>query len=212
MFRLLRGIYEQNRDLQKTGRFFYDWAEANYIAASAMAFRRELDTRSGTENLFHVLCEMRDRPSVICRARFRSTWEVERASHKEAGDSEHFTADHAFDTLPIVRKTDNPDLDHLAPASIAEDLRTLETQDSVLLHVQKTIAHRMPKTPEALVPTFGDLHEAIEVLREVIHRYYRILTQKAINTLEPTADFDVYTPFRLAWIPDPDQFDYSRCE
>ena len=49
MFRLLRGIYEQNRDLQKTGRFFYDWAEANYMRPqrwrSGESWTRDLEQR-----------------------------------------------------------------------------------------------------------------------------------------------------------------------
>ena len=74
MFRLMRGIYDQNPDLQNEGGFFIQWAAENYVAASAIAFRRELDTLPGTENLFHLLREMRERPTVISRARFCSTW------------------------------------------------------------------------------------------------------------------------------------------
>src|SRR4051812_46079338 len=69
MFRLMRGIYEQNPDLQEQGGFFLQWAADNYVAATAVAFRRELDTQAGTENLYHLLQEMRRRPDVICRAR-----------------------------------------------------------------------------------------------------------------------------------------------
>jgi hypothetical protein len=73
-FRLMRGIAAQNQRLQDTGGFFLQWMSDNYVAASAIAFRRELDTQSGTENLVHLLREMRARPSVISRARFVSTW------------------------------------------------------------------------------------------------------------------------------------------
>ena len=74
LFRLVHGVYQQNDHLQHTGGFLFQWMADNYVAASAMAFRRELDTQAGTENLIHLLREMRDHPSVISRARFRATW------------------------------------------------------------------------------------------------------------------------------------------
>src|SRR4051812_34607779 len=64
MFRLMRGVYEQNQELQNSGGFFINWAAENYVDAASMALRRELDTQAGTENLWHLLCEMRDRPAV----------------------------------------------------------------------------------------------------------------------------------------------------
>jgi hypothetical protein len=202
MFRLMRCIYEQNTHLQETGGFFLQWAAENYVDASAMALRRELDGQGGSENLFHLLCEIRKRPSVLSRARFRSTWTM---------DSKYFSVDREFDKRRIVRHR-NPEDDHIDPHMITEDLETLRAQDRVLLHVQTTIAHRSPARSDAHVPTFGDFDAAVEAVGLVFERYYLILTDRALFTREPIEQFNIYEPFRFAWIADAEQFDYKRCE
>jgi hypothetical protein len=73
-------------------------------------------------------------------------------------------------------------------------------------------AHRKPERPSAQVPRFGDFHAAVDVVHEVLSRYYLILTHKAVITFEPSAQYNVYEPFRFAWITDPELFDYKRCE
>jgi hypothetical protein len=203
MFRLMRGIYQQNDELQQTGGFFLTWAGENYVAASAMAFRRELDTQSGTENLLHLLREMRARPSVISRARFRSGW---------TGNLKLYTADHGFEVFPIIRDGSTPEADHIDPASIDADLDKLQSVDAVLEHVQTTVAHRVPERPNALVPTFDEFHKAIDVVHEVFGRYYMLLTHKALISFEPAIQYDEFAPFRFAWISDPEHFDSTRCE
>jgi hypothetical protein len=201
MFRLMRGIYEQNTNLRNTGSFFLTWAAYNYVAASAMALRRELDVQDGTENLFQMLCEIRARPTVLSRARFRSTW---------TGTSEYLTADRAFDRLRIIRHRDRPDFDHIDPDMIVDDLRRLRAQDAVLTHVQTTIAHRAPPRPDAPVPTFAEFHAALDAVGQVFERYYTILTHATLMSREPEEQFDIYEPFTFAWIADPGHFDRER--
>lgn len=203
MFRLMRGIYEQNADLRANGGFFLNWAADNYVAASAMALRRELDDQHGSQNLYHLLQEVRQRPEVVSRRKHRETW---------TGNSEYWTADKAFDQLPIIRVAANPDGDHIDPDVVAIDLRTLRSQDGVIEHIQTTIAHRAPMRAGAEVPTFADLHAAINVVREVFSRYYLILTHASVTSFEPMEQFNLFAPFRSAWITDMEQFDYSRCE
>jgi hypothetical protein len=201
MFRLMRGIYEQNPDLQKTGGFFLRWAADNYVDASAMALRRELDGQDGTENLVRMLCEMRARPTALSRARFRSTWN---------GTSAYLTADRAFDGFRIIKHRDGLDFDHIDPAMIVEDLERLTAQDDVLTHVQTTIAHRAPPRPDAPVPTFAEFHAALEAVGQVFERYYLILTHATLMAREPAEQFDIYRPFTFAWIADPRNFDHER--
>ena len=203
MFRLLRGIYQENSELCETGGFFLKWAADNYVVASVMALRRELDGQAGAENLFHLLCELRDKPSVICRARFKATWEEGR---------EQDIADRAFEELQIVRHPEDPDRDHIDPAMVREDLLTLQGLGRVVEHAQTTVAHRMPAISSEQIPTFGELHAAIEALRTVLRRYYLMLTHQSIAMFEPTEGFNLYVPFRSAWIRDAEAFDYKRCK
>lgn len=203
MFRLMRGIAIQNPALQANGGFFLQWAADNYVAASAMAFRRELDSQPGTQNLLHLLREMRDRPQVISRQRFRSSW-----SSRERGSEE---ADRAFDTFPIIR-VGEPLLDHLDPAAIDADLARLAQQDAVLEYVQTTVAHRVPERPNSEVPTFRDFHAAAKVVQEVVDKYYLLLTHCTVLSYEPEPQYDVFAPFRTAWIPNSETFNYNATD
>ncbi len=203
MFRLMRGVAEQNADLRRTGRFFLQWAADNYVAASAMALRRELDTRSGAENLFHLLCEMQQRPNVLSRARFRSTW---------TGTGKHYKADTVFDDLGIIPSPEGRDFDHIDPNKIEEDREKLKSADDVPEHVQATIAHRMPVRPEEPIPTYGEFHDAHETIWQVIVRYREILTHRTKDSREPPDEWFSVAPFEFAWIADRDTFDFNRCQ
>ena len=205
LFRLVHGVYQQNDHLQHTGGFLFQWMADNYVAASAMAFRRELDTQAGTENLIHLLREMRDRPSVISRARFRATW-----SETELNDA--WNANRAFNAYPHVEHADGPNQDHVDPDAVAADLVVLEEQDRVLEHLQTTVAHRVPELQGASVPTFAEFHAAIKAIGGVFQRYYTLLTHSTLLDLEPAAQYDEYEMFTFAWISDPERFDYEKAE
>jgi len=146
---------------------------------------------------------MSERPTVMSRARFRSTW--------SDNGPEHYTADDAFNELPIVRHHDQ-EKDHIDPTAIARDIATLKSLDAVLTHIQTNIAHRMPDRPNAPVPTFGELHAAAEDIGRVFEWYFELLTHRTLLTRTPTEQFNIYEPFRFAWISDPERFDYRRCE
>ena len=205
LFRLVHGVYQQNDHLQHTGGFLFQWMADNYVAASAMAFRRELDTQAGTENLIHLLREMRDHPSVISRARFRATW-------SETEPNNAWNANRAFNAYPHVEHADGPDQDHVDPDAVAADLVVLEEQDRVLEHVQTTVAHRGPELQGASVPTFAEFHAAIKAIGGVFRRYYTLLTHSTLLDLEPAAQYNEYEIFTFAWISDPERFDYEKAE
>jgi hypothetical protein len=52
----------------------------------------------------------------------------------------------------------------------------------------------------------------LDVVREVLSRYYLILTHYADPSFEVTAGYNIFDPFRSAWIQDPKHFDYNRCD
>ena len=104
------------------------------------------------------------------------------------------------------------DADHIDPASVAQDRALLDEQDQVLRHVERTVAHRTSATVDAYIPTIGELHGAIDKVRDVFSRYYVLLTHKAIISFEPTPQYDVYKAFSFAWIQDSEHLDYKRCE
>jgi hypothetical protein len=206
VFRMIRGIYEQNDQLRDDGGFFLMWAANNYVAASGMALRRELDSQHGVENLYHLLKEMHSRPSVISRRRFKSTWGVMETSN------DHLKADRAFDRLAIVRDQGDPNADHIDPASVAEDLAKLNELDDLLAYIQTTLAHRVPERPNASIPTFGDFHNATKAVQERIGFYYAVIKHVSIGEFEPMPQFNVFKAFESPWIPDRSNFNYTACE
>jgi hypothetical protein len=121
---------------------------------------------------------------------------------------EYAEVDRAFDTFPIVRVADQL-LDYLSPDAVEADLARLAEQDAILEYVQTTVAHRVPERPELDVPTFGDFHDAVRVVRDVVDSYYLLLTHRTVLTYEPIPQYDLFEPFRAAWIPNPEAFDLS---
>lgn len=204
IFRLMRGVFEQNTEIQETGGFLLKWAADNYVEAAMIAFRRELDTQGGTENLLHVLIEMQQRPEVISRKRFRDTW--------PRRDFEVWSPDRDFDRYPLVKDANDSERDHIDPSFAAEDLDRLEAQDHVLEHVQATIAHRVPERPSQPIPTYGEFHKAVEVVQGVIEKYYLLLAHKSIWQFEPAIQYDTHEVFTVPWIKDPNSFNYKLTE
>jgi hypothetical protein len=161
-----------------------------------------LDSQSGTENLLHVLRGLENQPQVLNRKRFRATW---------TGNSEYWTGDLAFEQYPLARKPD-PDEDHIDPAYIVADLARLNEFKRVLIYAQTHFAHRVPTEARAEIPTYRELHEAIEGVQEVIGRYYMLFGNPTPMSFEPEPQYNVYKAFEFSWIADRKHFDYRRCE
>jgi hypothetical protein len=87
------------------------------------------------------------------------------------------------------------------PKEVEVDIRSLQT--GKLLHVRRWVnqyvAHRQ-KSPTAQVPTFADIHAAIDELGALLQKYVRIVNN-ADQILDPVVAGDVMGPFRVAWLP-----------
>jgi hypothetical protein len=62
------------------------------------------------------------------------------------------------------------------------------------------------------VPTYGEFHEAVRVVQEVIQKYLLLLTHKSVTAFEPAVQYDTFEVFTKPWIPDPERFDYNKAE
>jgi hypothetical protein len=132
MFRMMRDIVQANTRLQQTGGHVIDWMFGNYVVTAAMTFRRELDRQAGTENLRNLLHEIEARPEVLSRARHRAMWGPK--------TMEFWGPDQAFDGLCIVKYPDDPERDHLDPASVRTDrLRLQDATERVRVFVERTL-------------------------------------------------------------------------
>jgi hypothetical protein len=85
---------------------------------------------------------------------------------------------------------------------IERDIRSLDAGNlaSVRQYVNQYVAHRQLK-PVATVPTFADIHVAIDDLGKLLQKYMRIV-EDVHQELEVIVDEDVLGPFRKAWLPE----------
>ncbi len=203
MFRLLRAVFDNNERLSEEGGFIFDWIVQMYVDSTLMLLRRELDDQARTENLRNLLSDIIDHPTVLTRARYRAAW----------GDQEDFgnraQANRIFDSFKPRRVEGNPDADYIDPAVVREDLVQVD-RDAEELHTyaERTRAHRTPK-PKVDTPdiTFYALHKAISDVREIVAKYYAMLTLNSIGRWEPLPLYDTIGPFIRPWVENPTAVD-----
>jgi hypothetical protein len=86
-------------------------------------------------------------------------------------------------------------------AQVEADLKALNSGN--LKKVQKYASQYLAHGPEqrpAPVPTFSDLHAAIDDLGTILRRY-SLMIEEADLVLEPPILGDWMAPFRMAWLP-----------
>jgi hypothetical protein len=191
MLRMMNEVVERNDRLRETGGHVIRWMFNNYIVASAMTFRRELDRQGGTENLRHLLEEVESRPQVVNRKR-----SLERVKSRDEWELQWANDD--FDKLPIVRVAGDSDGDHIDPLSVRKDREQLEEDtEHVREYVERTYAHR---TPQGATPvTFGEFHAAVDAMVLIFEKYYALLTGRSVAQVEPVPQFNTHECFTFPW-------------
>ncbi len=103
----------------------------------------------------------------------------------------------------LTEVRDNPGLTQqpATPSDIDADIGSLNAGNlmSVRRYVNQYVAHRQ-LTPVANVPTFADIHVAIDELGRLLQKYMR-LVEDVHQEVEVIVDEDVMGPFRTAWLP-----------
>jgi hypothetical protein len=186
MFRLLRAVFNKNAALAADGGYIVNWAAAMYLDAALMCIRREIDSQAGAENLRNLLDDIAQTPTVLTRARHVAQWP------RDDQDMAHG----AFDSFNPIRIAGDPATDHIDPAIVRADLDSLvEDVERLRTFAERTRAHRSP--PQGIDPTitFRDVHPAIRDIRQVLAKYYEILTSKPIIVWEPSPPFDPIAAF-----------------
>lgn len=193
IFRLMRAVFSSNDELSHDGGFLFNWMAANYVDASLMLVRRELDVQPGTENLRNLLEDIIDHPEVLTRARYRGQW----------GSENRDMADRVFDSFEPVRTSGRPEADYINPAIVKADLtKAVDAGERVRRFAERTRAHRTPERGIDRSLTFQDLHKAIDDIREIVGKYYSLLALSTVINWEPTAQYDQIAPFTKPWVRD----------
>jgi hypothetical protein len=197
MFRLVRAVFTTNERLSEEGGFIFQWATLNYVDATLMLLRRELDGQNAAASLFNVLQAITAHPTVINRARYLARWGPEQPVHRQI-------ANKTFEGLLPVRVAGQRDADHIDPARVRADLARVQSgAEHLQEYAQRTRAHRTPAAAfDTARLTFGELHEALDSVRDVIVRYCDLLGQSVPDRWEATASFNTILPFLKPWVED----------
>jgi hypothetical protein len=199
MFRLVRAVFSTNPWLSAEGGFIFEWIVRNYVDANLMLLRRELDIQNNTENLRNLLLDICDHSTVITRASYLARWGPKQPV-------ERWHANRAFDHFTLVKIAGHPDADYVDPDAIKADLdRVSAGAEELRQYAERTRAHRTPEAKfDPAVTTFGAVHQTLDSVREVIRKYYALITQGIIDRWEAVPQFNTIRPFERPWVTDPE--------
>jgi len=189
IWREIGKMMEANPAVGEIPSAFWDFHQENYSAAQAIAIRRQADQDHRTCSLAVLIAEMRDNPEVLTREDHVSLL-------GDRADSDLLTqrAHAGFDKLAGGG-------DHLDPRIAKDDLAELQDRArKVRTYVNQHVAHDQATPTMTTLPTFGDLHEAIDAIGVIFQKYAVMLTG-GWNLLEPVIQDDWQAIFRAAWIP-----------
>lgn len=196
VFRLLREIFNSNEQLRRTGGFLMDCFADWYVTHALMVLRRDMDKRSGTENVVTLLYDMKDHAEILTLERFLASWET-----KDPRALEY--AEERFESWAPLTKRERPEDTHVSPDRVQRDIDELgDAVESVRRYAEMTKAHRTPETDPRPQLTYGDMHAAIDQVRKVLNRYYSLLTNSSMAFWEPVPQYSVFECLKHPWLAD----------
>ena len=187
IWREVNQMMKDNPEVGDLPSAFWDFHHDNYAVALAIAVRRQADTNPGTCALARLIKEMRDKSDLLTREYFVGLWD-----RTDEIDVQH--ANRAFDQLA------GEGAEHLDPAVAKRDLEALQVAArKVRLYVDQHVAHDQAE-PTAALPTYEELHAAVDTIGEIFKRYTVVLTAGEYFALEPYIQDDWKAIFRTAWL------------
>jgi hypothetical protein len=195
IFDEVQKIVETNTELHRPSHF-YTWMQDMYVAAIAMAIRRQLDDDTRTMSFFRFLKRIKGDPSVVSRRRYRALFRddnrfVQRL--KQAGDLERYV-DGAYDRIVGAGKQ-QPSAD-----DIDGEIRDLqETAKKFVEFANKVIAHAENAKPESL-PSFEEVSTVIGFMESLLQRYIQLF-EATHQSMDVNFAYDWKAPFRFVWLP-----------
>jgi len=182
------GMVEANPEVANTPSAFWDWMRETYSTSQAIAIRRQADRDYRACSLTRLIEQMRDDAPSLTRAYFLSLWDVKEDPLLMR------RAEDAFDALAGGG-------DHLDPEVPRSDLARLRSEAGEMTrYVNEHVAHDMAEPTMVQLPTFNDMHDAIDALGTMLRKYSNLLTAGTYITLEPTVQEHWMAIFRQPWI------------
>lgn len=187
IWRRVHEIAEANAEISNQPSVFWDFLGQTYAATQAIAIRRQADTRKDVCSLGLVIKQIRDNAKVLTRESYIGLFDQSNDLMVQRGNA-------GFDALAGGG-------DHLDPAIPCADLATLQAAaKSVRLYANEHIAHNAAEPTVTTMPTYGDLHGAIDSIGETCRKYAVLLTASWPTQWEPVIQEDWEAIFRVPWL------------
>jgi len=148
-----------------------------------------VDRDSRSASLYILLKDIKENPEILSRERYTGLF-------KDTGfANDYFYINEQFDRL--VGKGKN----YIDPDDVDKDIQSLEKirANELITYVNKTIAHLDKKKIEK-VPRIKDLDDSIDLLEELVQKYYGIFYAGGISLL-PIPQIPWKDIFKISWIP-----------
>lgn len=174
----LGDIIRGNSDIEPS--YLFGYMSNVYGSSQAVAVRRLADERADVVSLAVLIKDMKRNARDIT-----ADWWTSLNPAAEARDFRRFaaTGTNCFDVA-------------IASSDLAR-LRAAVAQ--VKQYVDQHVAHR-DRNRTKDVPTFADIHAAVDVVGDVFRTYHTLLTTAEMTSLVPEPDLDWFQPLTVPWV------------
>lgn len=184
-------IRSQNLALH-VDRFLWTWLSRNYAAGLAVGIRRQADHSSDVISLGKLLEDLERNADSLTREWFIAEY-LKRDPARDRTHSEQ-AADREFDEFAPRGAT------FASAALIRSDQDRLQgVAGRVRLFVNKRLAHSTRDFETSV--KMKDLDDALDVMGELLKRYFHLLEQESLISAEVAITTDWKAVLRIPWIP-----------
>jgi HEPN superfamily AbiU2-like protein len=185
IFQNVREILRRNPKAQQPDDFFF-WVSVWYSSSMAVAVRKLADGDKSSVSFRRLLEGIKNNPEVVSRTRFKQLF--------VDGNYREFLADADFDRYVGSGR------EYIDQNAVDSEINELLDRTAKLTHyVNKRVAHHDKKDFDA-VPSYSDLHDAIDFLGSLHNRYFLIFKCLDPGPLLPNWGYDWTTVFRVPWL------------
>lgn len=201
MFRQVWRLIEDNPQLAKRQSHVYGWLHDLYAEAMAMAVRRLCDNDDRTVSLVRFLATVKRHPQLVSRTAYASL--VPEDTFKAPGLPRKVSL--MLRDQMITRAYDEmfgAGVDQPRGKQIGKEIGTLRRlATNIVEYANKRIAHH-DKEPPRQFPELTEIDAVIDNAIAIVQKYLLLLT--AVSTeFRVIFQYDLMSPFRVAWLPDP---------
>lgn len=189
IWRRVGEIAEANPDVGDRPSVFWDYWGQTYAATQAIAIRRQADTHRHVISLALVIKQLAKNAEALTRKSYLSLFAQDDELMVKRGHQ-------GFDQLADATG------DHIDPEIPRADLLALQAAARrARFYADEHIAHDVANPKVTEMPTYGDLHAAVDAIGDICRKYTVALTAAWWHTWEPVIQDDWEAIFRLAWLP-----------